>query len=143
MCCRVIGCVETRYKVVLENPRPELGVDDADTKDDDDEHEASDELQPSLDKLHRPELHKRLDDEVHDVLCVHEQEEEEEHPEPVVVGCVDLKAVCRIPDFVELLGDLHGEGGEPHRKHETELGRVKAEDVALGLPETVEDAKPE
>ena len=93
--------------------------------------------------MHRAEFYKRLDNEIHDVLGVHEEEEEEEESEAGVVRGVDLVAVGGVPHLVELLRDLHGERGQPHREHQAELGRVEAEERALGLAQAVQRAQPE
>ena len=139
----VVGGVQPRHEVVLQHPGPELGVHDAHAEHDDHQHEASDELEAGLDELHRAEFYKRLNNEIHDVLGVHEEEEEKEESEAGVVRGVDLIAVGGVPHLVELLRDLHGERGQPHREHEAELGRVEAEERALGLAQAVQRAQPE
>ena len=56
----VVG-VETSDKVVLEDAEAKLGVDDRSCQQDYHSHEADDELQPGLDKLHRSQLSKGLE----------------------------------------------------------------------------------
>ena len=56
----VVG-VETSDKVVLEDAEAKLGVDDTSCQQDYHSHEADDELQPGLDKLHCSQLSKGLE----------------------------------------------------------------------------------
>ena len=56
----VVG-VETSDKVVLEDAEAKLGVDDRSCQQDYHSHEADDELQPGLDKLHCSQLSKGLE----------------------------------------------------------------------------------
>ena len=69
---RVIGGVQPRDKVVLQHSKSKLGVDNADTEEYDDDHEACDELESGVDKLHGG--HEGLDYQVNNVFCVEEEE---------------------------------------------------------------------
>ena len=55
---------------------------------------------------------------------------------------IDLEAVGRVPDLIELLGDLHGESGQPHGKDQGKLGQVELDDMPPGLPQSMEYTKP-
>jgi len=57
---RGVVSVETSDKVVLEDAEAKLGVDDRSCQQDYHSHEADDELQPGLDKLHCSQLSKGL-----------------------------------------------------------------------------------
>lgn len=55
---------------------------------------------------------------------------------------IDLEAVGRVPDLIELLGDLHGESGQPHGKDQGKLGQIELDDMSSGLPQSMENTKP-
>ena len=121
LCYRIVRSVEASNEIVFQYTKSKFTVHNRYTQNNYYSHEACDEFESSLYKLHGTQLCKGLDYEEDNISYVDKEQTKEENSKSFVVCGIYLKTECWISNFIKFLSDFHGQSREPHWEYHEKL----------------------